>query len=128
MSEFGLSFIILMIFVLVSRAISEKAQRHLSDEKKVELLDLFSRSGTANLAVVIGIVALYFLLLELNLWSINITTAIYACLFLVYIGISTQRSFNKLRAHSFPSEFIKTYLLSTALRLLGIIVFFLIII
>lgn len=125
MDNFTISFLGLLGCILISRAINEKAIKKLDQDKKSTLIDLFSNGSSYRLGILIGIVVLYFLSLKFNLMKPTMTYIIYIVLLLIFMIISSYGAYKKLKENNFPDSYINSYLLSTTIRFMGLIVFFL---
>ena len=124
MDNFMISFMVLLVFIFGTRIISEKANKKLSVEKKAELIDLFSNTRTRTFGLIILIIGLYFLALKFQILPPSLTMALYLILLLAFIGYNTVAAQRKLKENDFPDEFIKSYLLTSTLRFIGILIFF----
>jgi divalent metal cation (Fe/Co/Zn/Cd) transporter len=126
MDNFIIAFILLLGVVFISRMINEKANKKLDQAKKAELIDLFSSTRIYSFGVLIVIIILFFLSLRFNLLDPFITYLIYIFLVIAYLIITGLNSFRLLKKNNFPDSFIKSYLISTTIRFLGLIIFFVI--
>jgi len=122
-----IAFIVLLVFILVARMLNEKANKTLSSEKKVELIDLFSKNRITSLIIIIVVFLLYFLVLRNELLPPKLTMIIYIGVLALYIIYYTVTTHRKLTAHEFPDSYVKRYLQSSVVRMVGILVFFLLI-
>jgi predicted permease len=98
-----IGMIFLLVAILVSSAMNKKANLKLSEEKKAELITLFSAGKNAKYIILVAILCLYFINLKFY---------------------SARESFKKLKENDFPETYIRTYLMATALRFIGIAGFF----
>ncbi|NQZ45438.1 MAG: hypothetical protein HRT65_14120 [Flavobacteriaceae bacterium] len=124
MDNFFLSFLVFFGFIFVARLLSDRATKKLSDQKKAELIDLFSNSSKWSYGIVLLILAAYFLVLRYELFDSGGATIAYVGALLVFVVVSARKSHKKLRAHGFPEAFNASYLISTIIRFVGILVFF----
>lgn len=119
-----IAVLIFLVFIFVARIFDTKASKNLTDEKKVQLIDLFSKTRILNFGIVILIAGIYFLALKFELLdefvSISLLFSVYIC-FIILIAIISYR---KLKSNEFPSEFLRTYLIAASIRILGMLVFF----
>ena len=118
-----IAFVVLLVGLFISRIINEKATKKLQQDKKATLVDVFSRDRTWSYGVLIAIVILYFVSLRYELIDPFWTYLIYIVSLIAYIIIMAYTSFKKLKANDFPDFYIKSYVLSTSLRLLGLLAF-----
>lgn len=121
-----ISFIVLLVFIFISRAIGEKANKQLDQSKKAELIDLFSKSRIYTFGTLIVIILFFFASIRFQLIDPVITFVIYIILVLGYFIVVAILSYRKLKQNNFPDSYIKLYLITTTLRLFGLVVFFLI--
>nr|WP_294859735.1 hypothetical protein [uncultured Fluviicola sp.] len=114
-----------MLFVLlISRILSERAMKKLDQNQKVALLDLFSNRRIYNYVILIGIIGLFFACSKFELISSAFNIVIYVILLTLYIFINTLLSYRKLKDYDFPDFYIRTYLFTSSLRIVGLVVFF----
>ena len=119
-----ISILILLVAIFTSRIISEKANKSLSIEQKAELIDLFSKNRIYTFAALILIIAAFFASLKFNLLAQSTTVIIYIILISGFMLINSNMAYKKLKSHNFPDSYIKSYLISTSIRLIGLMVFF----
>lgn len=115
---------IFLVFIFTSRIINEKANKKLTSEKKVELIELFSNSRIMTYVFIILLVGSYFLILKYKIFEPLASMVIYMILLLIFIVFKTKSSYDKLKLNNFPDAFIKSYLLASVIRVLGILLFF----
>ena len=119
-----IAFVVLLVMVFVSRTLSEKANKKLDQEKKAKLIDLFSKGRTINFGILIAIIALFFIAIRFSNLNTVIIFASYIFLVFIFMIISAILSYRKLKNNDFPESFIKSYLIATLFRFLGLIIFF----
>ena len=124
MDYFMIAFIVFMVFIFGARILNDKAVKKLSVEKKAELVDLFSGTRIWTYGLLIAILILYFLILEFELLAPLVAVVIYFLLLIAFLLYNANVSYRKLKASEFPEEFIKSYLISASVRLIGILMFF----
>jgi hypothetical protein len=118
-----ISFVILLVAIFLSRMISEKANKKLDQDKKAALIDVFSKDRIWTYGVLIGIVVLFFISLRFSLIDPFWAYMIYIVILVAYIVLLAYYSYRKLKANDFPSFYIKSYILSSSLRLIGLLIF-----
>jgi len=118
-----ISFVILLVTILFSRMINEKANQKLDQDKKAALIDVFSKDRIWTYGALIGIVVIFFISLKFNLIDPFWAYIIYIILLISYIVFLAYYSYKKLKSSDFPNFYIKSYILSSSLRLLGLVVF-----
>jgi len=124
MDNFMLAFILLLVVVLIARVINQRAYKKLEQDKKLELIDLFSKRSIYIFGILIAIIALFFVGTKYNLMQPFVLYSIYATLIFVLILVSAYFSYKKLKKHNFPDDYIRSYLMSMLLRVIGLIAFF----
>jgi len=128
MDNLMIAFVVLLVMIFVSRKQSEKANKKLDQEKKAELIDLFSKDRTINFGILITIIVLFFIAIRFSNLNTVIIFASYIFIVLIFMIISAILSYRKLINNDFPESFIRSYLIATLLRFLGLIIFFTIVI
>ncbi len=123
MDNFMFAFILLLVSTFIARATSTKATNKLDQDKKAELLDLFSRNGIYSFGILIVIVILYFGNLKFAIIEARLSTIIFYILLLAFISISSYLSYQKLKINNFPKSYIQSYLLAMCIRFAGLILF-----
>ena len=124
MENYVTAFIILLGAIFISRIFTERGNKYLDAEKKSGLLDLFSKDRTYGLGILFGIIILYVVVINYNLLPFILTTILYFVLISIFLFVSTYRSWILLRKHNYPNEYIRLYLIATAISLGGMIIFF----
>jgi hypothetical protein len=124
MDTFIISFTLLLGVVFLSRMINEKANKKLDQTKKAELVDLFSSSRIYSFGALIVIIIMFFLSLRFDLIDPFVTYLIYIFLAITYMIITGLYSYKILRKNNFPDSYIRSYLLSTTIRFIGLVTFF----
>ena len=123
MDSFMLPFIVLMLSTFTARVINNHANKKLSQEKKAELIDIFSKSQTLTFGLIIGIVGVYFLIIEYHVFEPLISSFIYIGLLLVFFMYQIMSGYKRLNQHDYSRAFIQSYLIASSIRLLGILIF-----
>jgi divalent metal cation (Fe/Co/Zn/Cd) transporter len=123
MDNFMISFIILIVAIFFSRMIIEKANKKLNQEKKAALIDVFSRDRIWTYGMLLGLIILFFITLRFSLIDPLWAYLIYIFLLISYVIMMAYYSYKKLKTNDFPSFYIKSYVLSLSLRLIGLLIF-----
>jgi divalent metal cation (Fe/Co/Zn/Cd) transporter len=123
MDNFMISFIILIVAIFFSRMIIEKANKKLDQEKKAALIDVFSRDRIWTYGMLLGLIILFFITLRFSLIDPLWAYLIYIFLLISYVIMMAYYSYKKLKTNDFPSFYIKSYVLSLSLRLVGLLIF-----
>lgn len=123
MDSFMLAVVVLFLSIVLSRIINERANRKLDQEKKASLIDIFAKDRITSIGVLLGIIVLFFIGLKYTKIEPLTAYLIYFGVLLVFMIYSSYRSYKKLEKADFPKPYINQYLLSTAIRFLGIVLF-----
>ena len=123
---FMFGFIMLMIAILISRIVSEKALKKLDADQRSLLIDQFSSQRIWSLGLIIVIVAGYFLALKTNTFQPLTMLALYLLVIAVFMLIQVKIALKKLHDVSIDRDYIRAYKLSTTIRAIGILLFFII--
>jgi len=118
-----LSFFVLFLSIFIARIITEKATQALSDEKKLALIDLFSKKRIYSLGIILGVFALYILVQMIDGIDGVLANIIYFSFLILYMFISGYLNYRKLKSNDFPSAYIKSYLFALVVRFVGMAVF-----
>jgi hypothetical protein len=127
MDELTIGFIFILVVILISRILNVKANKMLDQEKKAELIDLFSKHQIYTLGILIVIISGYFIALKFNLLNPQVINIIYLILVFGFIIMSGALSFRKLKNNGFPDSYVKLNLAATSIRFFGLMIFFIII-
>lgn len=127
MDNFMISFIILLCSTFLSRIINERANKKLSQEHKIALMDLFSSSRIYTSGLLIVITVAYFTGVRSNIVSPTILSSLYIISMTLFIIITSIQSYKKLKANDFPDNYTRSYITSTTVRFIGMIVFFILV-
>lgn len=120
---FGIT--VFAVLYIVSRVVSERALRRLSNDEKARLVEGFSGFRIFS-AVVVLLFVVIFLVAENYLTDLSgmIRLGFPVAIFILLIILSFL-TFNKLKSLNIPESYIKTYLLATFLQYLGLAALFL---
>ncbi len=113
----------LLVFMFISRGINEKALKKLDDHQKAGLMERMSGLRFWNLGILIGMIALYFVLTRVipNI-GLNITFIYFGFLF-IYILVLIIFSYRIMKKLDLPQDYMRANILSQGLQLLGLILF-----
>jgi heme/copper-type cytochrome/quinol oxidase subunit 3 len=125
MDNFIAAFILMLGLNFIAQFINSKALKKLDDEKKLLLIDLFAASRINTFAVLFGIIVLFLLNLKFQLINPRVSLLIYLFLLITFIIVTSSMAYKKLKANAFSDDFIRSYILSTSVRFLGLIFFLL---
>jgi hypothetical protein len=115
----------LIVAVIASRIVSERALRQLSNDEKGTLLDSFSGYRLYNTVVILGLVVAYFAATNYFPQSYSTLTLIFIVLFFTASATISVLSYKKLRALNMPEGYIKSFLVSMAIQYAGVAIVFL---
>jgi hypothetical protein len=127
MDQIMIAFIVLIISVFISTTLNNKALLRLDAEKKLLFIELFTKNRTWNYLIILGILILYFLTLKYKWIAVNTNIILFVVSFIGYLIFKTYNTLKLLKNHDFPVDFIKSYKLITLVRIIGIILFSLVI-
>jgi len=116
---------VLVLFgsVIGSRIINDRAMKKLDQDKKAQLIDLFSGRAFQSIFLFL-ILGLFFLNIKFEVIDSMIAYIIYSISLLAFVVITGNSSYKKLRANDYPNDYIQSYLIMTTLRVIGLVVFF----
>ena len=114
----------MLIIILISRVLSERALGKLDKEKKVELLDLFSSKRIYSFVALIAILGLFYAGIHFKWLPPLVNVIVFVCLITLHIVFSGLSSYKVLKNNDFPEFYISNYLFTTSLRIVGLVVFF----
>jgi hypothetical protein len=123
MDNFMIGFVLILVTVFAARVISNRALKKLDQEQKAKLVDLFSGDNFLAYGILIGILVLFFLSLRNEWLDATMTYIIYFVAILSYMLILSYRSYQKLKRNKIPDHYIRAYIISSAVRVLGLVVF-----
>src|SRR5437870_5662358 len=113
-------FIALVVAVIISRVIMEKALKNLTPEEKSKLLDAFSGYRIYNYAAIMILMVLYFGALRYFPELISTVMPVFLISFLLVTGTVSILTYRKLRGLGLPAAYIKHYLMSLGVQYVGI--------
>lgn len=123
MDNFIIAFIIFLSSSFIARTMNEKSLKKLNQDQKAELLDLFSSERIYQFGILILIVILFLLNIKLNFVNQTVAYVIYIFLLISFVIITSVLAYKKLKKFNFPQDYIKTYITTTAIRFIGLILF-----
>jgi uncharacterized membrane protein len=125
MENFTFYFLILIVAIVASRIVSERALKQLSTEEKGTLLDSFSSYRLYNTVVILGLVVAYIAATSYFPRSYSTLTLIFIILFFTISGTVSVLSYQKLKNLTMPSGYIRSFLISLAIQYAGVAAIFL---
>jgi hypothetical protein len=125
MNNTTIYFLILIVSIVASRIVSERALRQLSTDEKGTLLDSFSSYRLYNTVVILGLVVAYLVAMNYYPQSYSMLTLIFIILFFTISGTITALSYQKLKSIGMPDSYIKSFLISLGIQYVGVAAVFL---
>ena len=119
-----LGIVLLMVAMLFSRIVSEKAIKKLNADQKALLMDQFSSQRIWSLAMVILILVGYFLALKTRVLEPMTMMTIYIVVLGVFMTVQIKSSLSKLQRIEIDNGYIRSYKISTGIHTVGIAIFF----
>jgi hypothetical protein len=119
-----IAILLLLLIIYATRTIIGISNKKLEQSKKAELVDLFSKDRIFTFGILIIIIVLYILSLKLRWFEPIIIYIGYGILVFLYAIITSILSYKKLKNNNFPDFYIKSYILTTSIRIFGLILFF----
>lgn len=123
MEKFMFAVVAMLVLILVSRWLNERAMKKLSVEEKARLIDLFSSQRVWNFGLIILMLVGYYTVIVMKLVEQELGLSIYFVVLLGFMIFSALRSRSLLINAGFDEAYQHSFLISTGLRLLSILVF-----
>lgn len=117
------AIIFFVITILVSRFLNEKANRHLDEQARSALIDVFAGFRFQFLIPIIVIILSFFLFIKLYPDSYRTISLIYFGLLVVYMAGTNIITFRKMKALDLPLSYTRTFIASKAVMYAGLGVF-----
>ena len=124
MNDYMIALFALLIFVFGARALMSDANKKLTSSQKAELIDIFGKSNLFNYAVLILLLGLFFMNMKYEYTSKEVNLTLYIVAIIIFVITSSIGAYRKLKEAEFPMGYIRAYLISTALRTVGLVIFF----
>jgi hypothetical protein len=125
MNNQTISFLILIVAIVASRIVSERALKQLNTDEKGTLLDSFSSYRLYNTVVILGLVVAYFAATSYFPQSYSTLTIILVILFFTVSGTMSVLSYQKLKSLNMPQSYINSFLVSLGIQYAGVAAVFL---
>jgi uncharacterized membrane protein YoaK (UPF0700 family) len=125
MDGYMIGFIVMMVMIFAARMINEKAMKKLSTEEKGLLIDGFASNRNWSLGLIILLIAGYFAVIRFELVNVFVGLAVYVALLTVFLAVQIIASHRKLEELGLPSAYITSFKISSLLRVIGFVLFFL---
>ena len=118
-----IGFVIIIASIVFARNTNGKAMRLLTPEQQILFQESFKKRRWLNLAVIIGQLIGYFLLLKFSGLPPSTVLAIFFSIILLWIGIQSHLAYNEMHRIEMPTKVIQFYLLSSVIRVVGIVAY-----
>ena len=123
MTNIILGFIVFMTTTILARVMYNRAIKQLSAQKKSELVDAMSKQTTWSLAIMLGIIVLFFWSTTQQGTDQRSAMAWFLGSMVVFMVTSIYISRTKMVRLGMTRGFIKTCMMSSTVRLMGLLVF-----
>ena len=114
-----IGFAILLVAYAINRFVMTEATKKLADSDKLRIFDVFSRRNNFSTVLVLILVFLYFGALQYLPHFIIQITGVYLALFCAYLILRFASNYRKLKQMQMPSNYIKSFITSYCVFLLG---------
>jgi hypothetical protein len=111
-----------------SRMVMDKAGHKLDTAQKAALIDLTARERKTGMFILLAMVVVFLAVMYLKLFDYRIASIVYFCGFGAYMIAMSVVTFRKLQQQNYPADYLKSFKLSTLIRVSGIVFFFIIVI
>jgi hypothetical protein len=122
--RYMLGLLVFLVTMFVAQRMSSNAMKRLPDEKKAQLIDLFSGNRIIHYILIIVIVFGNYMFVRATGINTLLSNFVYLVVLLGYIMFINFQSYRKLKKNNFPDDYIKTYMTSSTIRLAGVFAFF----
>ncbi|CAN5322557.1 hypothetical protein BH10ACI2_BH10ACI2_13990 [soil metagenome] len=125
MENSTIPFFILIITVVITRLLGERALKRLTTQEKGMLLESFSGYRISNLIVSLGLVIMYFVAAD-YIWPASALLAlVFIILFFAMSSVISFLSYRKLKALNMPASYNKGYIVRLGIQYAGLAAIFL---
>jgi hypothetical protein len=122
--KYMIAFGVLITAVFISRQIASSGVKKLDADKKARLLEMGSSNQLLHYLFLVVLVFGFYGLIRLTSLDTQLALMAYFLLLLGYVIFNSITSYRKLKANDFPESYIKSHLLASIVRLIGIFLFF----
>lgn len=123
MDSFYAGFFVILAGIIISRVIYDKAVKKLDQEKKAELVDLYGKRNVSSLLIIAAFLGVYYFIVMFDLLNPFIAFPILIIAMLAFIVRNGLTIRKKLRQQAFPTEFIRSFLLTFTIRTVSLLLF-----
>lgn len=117
------AIIFFVITILASRFLNEKANRHLDEQARSALIDIFAEFRIQFLIPIVVIILSFFLFIKLYPDRYRTISFAYFGLLVVYLAGTNIITFRKMKALDLPRSYTRTFIASKAVMYAGLGVF-----
>lgn len=123
MDLFFILLITALLLFFISTYIQSKAQKQLSDEEKIKLVNEFSGGRISRMLPLLVLLALYFLNFKFQIINFEVMNYIYFGSLVILLFVFSYTNNMKLKKLNFSEKFISVFRLASVLRLIAIALF-----
>jgi hypothetical protein len=123
METLVIAYIPLILSIFLSRRMLQSAIRKLDDELKIKLINYTTKDKSLQLVIVAAILVLFLVNMKFECISFVLSSYIALGILFVLAIISVLRAHQKLKADGFPDWYLTDMIKGNLLRLLGLILF-----
>ena len=123
MNNFIYYLIGFFLVVFIARSLEEKAMKYLNTEQKAGLIDLFATERKYGSVIIFCLVIGFLLVLQFRLIKPIIAFSVYFVVMIGYVLFKNYRTYTKLTANHYPTEYIRKIMLANIVSTGGIITF-----
>ena len=122
--KYMIGLVIFITSMFISRQIATNGLKKLDADRKAKLVDLFSSNKLWQYLFIVVPVLGFYAAVRFTELNSQLVFVIYMLVILGYVIFNSIVAYMKLRSNSFPDDYIKSYLTSSTVRLIGIFLFF----
>ena len=117
------AIVFFVMTILASRFLNEKANRHLDEQARSALIDVFAGFRFQFLIPIVIIILSFFLFIKLYPESYRAISLIYFGLLVIYMAVTNIITFRKMKVLELPQSYTRTFIASKAIMYAGLGVF-----
>lgn len=121
MNSTFIGIIILFTAYAVNRFVMTEATKKLDDSMKLKIFEIFSRRNNYATIFVLTVIVLFFGALQFIPDKIILFSAIYSIVIVAYLLFRFVSNYQKLKQMEMPAGYIKSFLISYSVFLLGFV-------
>lgn len=116
-----IGFAVIILSVILSRNINGRAMTLLTPQQQMQFQETFRKRRVLNLVVMIVQIVGYFLALRYTNWPHSTLITVFISSILLWIGIQAHLATSAFQKLNLPKRVIQMYLLSSFIRIIGIV-------